>query len=219
MEHEKPELDLHEISASLKESVGDSSFCGDICTMMSPINSKSDTRGYEWLGFETLNEYLTSSTGLGVAPKVFVSALFAWRPPENKVERIFRHLIEVEKWAELRKHLPAEWSLKLGLKGAKHGEVGNGRSRGDNVTSTDRGNSAKYIGERLAKDAETDPKIADIYQRLREGVISSANKAAIEAGYKKEQFSSAKDPEKIAAKLKKEFSKDEIKQLMEMLNE
>jgi len=39
---------------------------------------------------------------------------------------------------------------------APHGEIGNGRadeSRGDNVTSTDRGNSQTYLLRRLARDA------------------------------------------------------------------
>lgn len=62
---------------------------------------------------------------------------------------------------------------------AQHGEIGNGRaeqSRGDNVTSTERGNGQSYLLRRLARDAP------EILERVKAGEFRSARAAAIEAG-------------------------------------
>lgn len=62
---------------------------------------------------------------------------------------------------------------------AGHGEIGNGRadeSRGDNVTSTERGNGQAYLLRRLARDAP------EILERVKAGEFRSARAAAIEAG-------------------------------------
>lgn len=58
------------------------------------------------------------------------------------------------------------------------GEIGNGRkdeSRGNNVTSTDRGNATDYTLRRLARD---NPELLD---RIEAGELS-VNAAAIQAG-------------------------------------
>lgn len=57
----------------------------------------------------------------------------------------------------------------------RNGEIGNGR-RCDNVTPTDRGNSAKYLLRRLQRDRP------DLVQKVARGEIRSARAAAIEAG-------------------------------------
>lgn len=59
----------------------------------------------------------------------------------------------------------------------QHGEVGNGRSRGDNVTSTERGNDSKYTLARLARDRP------DILERMKANEFGSVNAAAVEAGF------------------------------------
>lgn len=59
---------------------------------------------------------------------------------------------------------------------AEHGEIGHGRSRGDIVTSTARGNEATYLVRRLKRDA---PEIAEALAR---GEYPSARAAGIAAG-------------------------------------
>ena len=62
---------------------------------------------------------------------------------------------------------------------AAHGKIGNGRadeSRGDNVTSTERGNGQSYLLRRLARDAP------EVLERVKTGEFKSARAAAIEAG-------------------------------------
>lgn len=59
---------------------------------------------------------------------------------------------------------------------AEHGELGNGRSRVDDVNSTQGGNSAQYLVRRLKRDRP------DLVERLAKGEIRSARAAAIEAG-------------------------------------
>ena len=63
----------------------------------------------------------------------------------------------------------------------KHGEVGNGRSRADDVTSTDRGNSSSYLAARLKRDH---PEIAAAVER---GEFKSIRAAAIKAKIVKER--------------------------------
>ena len=59
----------------------------------------------------------------------------------------------------------------------KHGEVGRGRDRGDNITSKDRGTSESYTVRRLKRDR---PELAE---KVIQGEMS-ANAAAIEAGFR-----------------------------------
>ena len=65
---------------------------------------------------------------------------------------------------------------------AEHGEVGNGRGRGDEVTSTDRGNRSEYLLARLARDADKCPKAATILDAFERGEYPSVRQAAIAAG-------------------------------------
>jgi len=71
---------------------------------------------------------------------------------------------------------------------SKHGEVGNGRSRGDNITSTDRGTQADYTIRRLKRDR---PDLADAVIR---GNLT-ANAAAIEAGFRRKKVQLEPTPE------------------------
>lgn len=59
---------------------------------------------------------------------------------------------------------------------AKPGEIGNGRSRSDNITPTQRGTGAEYLLRRLKRDRP------DLVHRVAVGEIRSARAAAIEAG-------------------------------------
>lgn len=100
---------------------------------------------------------------------------------------------------------------------AAHGEIGNGRkneSRGDNVTSTERGNGQSYLLQRLARDAP------DILERVKTGEIKSARAAAIEAGIIT-PFPSLqiKDPAHAAQKLLAKKGQAWCLQLLEELSE
>jgi hypothetical protein len=57
---------------------------------------------------------------------------------------------------------------------ARHGEIGGGHARGDNITS-DRGTSAEYLRRRLKRDAPA------LWEQVASGE-KSARSAAIEAG-------------------------------------
>lgn len=82
---------------------------------------------------------------------------------------------------------------------AEHGEIGNGRgeSRGDNVTTTQRGNNSEYTMSRLIRDVNSDntpeerrQELLPLLNGIKEGSLS-VHKAAIAAGYRKQK--SAKD--------------------------
>ena len=63
---------------------------------------------------------------------------------------------------------------------AEHGEVGNGRGRDSDATSTGRG--SEYLLARLARDADKCPKAADILAAFEAGKYPSVRQAAIAAG-------------------------------------
>lgn len=65
---------------------------------------------------------------------------------------------------------------------AKHGEIGGGRGRGDNVTS-DRGNSAGYLAARLARDHPDLSKRTILPKSHKDHL--SIHAAAVEAGIAK----------------------------------
>lgn len=56
------------------------------------------------------------------------------------------------------------------------GEIGQGRNRGDNITSIKRGTDPSYLSRRIARDRP------DVLQRMKDGEFRSVNAAAIEAG-------------------------------------
>lgn len=59
---------------------------------------------------------------------------------------------------------------------AKHGEIGNGRSRGAVSTSKRGSTSAEYLAARIARDRP------DVLKRMKAGEFKSVRDAAIEAG-------------------------------------
>ncbi len=86
----------------------------------------------------------------------------------------------------------------------KHGELGWGRSRVDNVNSTQGGNSVDYFTARIARDRP------DILERMKAGEFSSVRQAAKEAGIVNERLSVPKDPTRAAQYLKRRFTKTEF---------
>ncbi len=85
----------------------------------------------------------------------------------------------------------------------KHGELGWGRSRGSNTTSTN-DRSAKYLTARIARDRP------DILERMKGGEFSSVRQAAKEAGIVNERLSVPADPTRAAQYLKRRFTSAEV---------
>ena len=90
---------------------------------------------------------------------------------------------------------------------AKHGAVGNGRSRVDNVKSTKGGNSADYLLAKLNRDK---PAIAKAYA---DGKYKSVRAAAIAAGIIK-----VKTPVEKAVKAFSNLEYDDMKIAIEEIN-
>ena len=66
---------------------------------------------------------------------------------------------------------------------AKHGEIGNGRSRGDNITSTQRGTSVEYLMAVMVRNARSgDKKAIAALEGLETGRLTSVRQAAIKCG-------------------------------------
>ena len=93
---------------------------------------------------------------------------------------------------------------------ASHGEVGNGRSRVDNINSTQGGTDPNYTLKRLKRD----------HPELANAVINgelSANAAAIQAGFRKPSITINPDPESAAAAIRRKFGDEFAHQLAEAL--
>lgn len=100
---------------------------------------------------------------------------------------------------------------------AAHGEIGNGRtdeSRGDNVTSTERGNGQAYLLRRIARDQ---PQLLDQIGPGKEH--RSARAAAIAAGIIKPvpTVRLVGDMSKVAAAIHKHLDPQQVASLVEEL--
>ena len=98
---------------------------------------------------------------------------------------------------------------------AEHGELGNGRSgksRVDNVKSTQGGNSAEYQLRRLQRDRP------DIYQRYKAGEFKSVRAACMEAGIAPALLTLTKDAITSAQRIQEQRSQDWINDLIAALS-
>lgn len=94
----------------------------------------------------------------------------------------------------------------------QHGAVGNGRSRGDNITSTERGTDPSYLTARIARDRP------DILERMKAGEYTSVRQAALDAGIVKPQSSfPIHDMNRLAAALKRRLTNDQWAELVMIL--
>ena len=175
--------------------------------------------------FDDLHEFLTHADGLawpGVTEVLRMMQIVADFKGETK-EANPDHERSVQQWArDVLKLLDDSGVRELGASAdaaeplTKHGEIGNGRadeSRGDNITSTERGTAQSYILRRLARDAP------DVLERVKTGEFKSARAAAIEAGIIKPvpTVRLVDDLNKVAASITKHLTNDQRIQLAELL--
>ena len=94
---------------------------------------------------------------------------------------------------------------------AAHGAVGNGRSRGDGITSTDRGTSQTYLLKRLRRD------FPDAAERVVKG--ESAHAVAVELGIlpKSLKISERTDISVVAKRIREAFGDSFANRLKESL--
>jgi hypothetical protein len=155
------------IAHDLESAVGEEAF---YFYMREIIDSKlyekyKDGVNGEERKFDGLLQFMQHKDGLGIKDlSLFEKCLSVVASSSHKMaEKARWFMVELQE----KKPLP------------RHGEIGNGRkdeSRGDKITSTDRGTSQRYLLQRLARDAP------DILERVKTGEIKSARAAAIEAG-------------------------------------
>ncbi len=95
-----------------------------------------------------------------------------------------------------------------------HGEVGNGRSRVDNINSTPKGGgtNADYLTSRIARDRP------DILERMQAGEYKSVRAAADDAGIVKRRVSIPLDAERAASLIRKHFTAGQVVALIEALS-
>jgi len=211
--------DAKEIDEIIRNNMSRHDILDMMLNIISPMRDSDPRRGFEYLGFGSMRSYVTDrDKGLGMYPDSFVKIALAFQHPkrsQDKPAKLFDYLIKEEKWRELEQFLPVELVAKLGLKVAENGRPKKGENL-DNIKVSKGGTSADYITRRLAKDGEKDQRIADIHKRLVDQLIKP-HAAAIEAGYKPRTIQVAKSPEKVASKIKEEFTAEEIALIKSML--
>jgi len=170
-----------------------------------------DPRHGEVFCFESLRDFVVSPNGLDIPDWLpFMKALQA-QDNGSAAKELYKRMLDLDSRLD-----PLVGSSSQVLRMPGHGEIGNGRkdeSRGDNVTSTERGNGQAYLLRRLARDAP------DTLERVKSGEIKSARAAAIEAGIIT-PFPSLqlKDPDSTAHKLLTKKGKEWCLQLLEELS-
>lgn len=155
-------------------------------------------------GFERFEAYLKDR--LGLTWETFV-----------ELERVhhFAHTCAPE--LKLRRYADARAVVELAIAAVKtdplpeQGQIGNGRSRNNNVISTIQGNSQNYLTARIARDH---PEILD---RMKAGEFGSVRAAALVAGIVKPVYTIPHDIPRAARLLLKHFSAAEIAELVRLL--
>ena len=127
--------------------------------------------------FESMNDFLTHPDGLAVSDLgLFQKCVKVVASSTAQVAGMAKRLL-----IQL-KELGMEDAPLTAEPMAKHGEIGNGReSRGDNITSTERGTSQSYLLRRIARDCP------ELLNQIGEGkTYKSVRAAAIKAGIVKD---------------------------------
>lgn len=152
------------IAAKIKFSVSKLDF--DVSSVQEWIQIAVEFDAWKVLGYISLDAFLVSEAGI---TQDFIDAIR--NAKQGSTVR------DIKAQVESARENPA----------AKHGEVGNGRSRVDNVKSTRGGNETEYTLRRLARDGHD-----ELLDAIEAGEIS-VNQAAIQVGYRKK-----KTPEELA---------------------
>lgn len=176
---------------------------------LSPINEERK-EALKAIGFDSLTHFITDSTGVFLNAETFVNLAFAFDVYENQACEVVKYLVTQEGWVELLQHVEAEHQVACGarLNAPKT------KTSCNNVTSSpiQRGNGKSYTMQRLARDSETDPKVADIYEEVKRGAMS-ANKAAIALGWRPRTITIREDVESAAKTLRSFFTDEALAEL------
>ena len=178
-----------------------------------PVHEQ-DKKDFEEIGFLSLSEFIQSSAGLLLDSETFVKLAFAYWAYRVQACEVIKYLVIDERWGDLLNHVPADYQVDCGARLKTKSD--NDRVACDNVTSSKRGNSKSYTLKRLARDAENDAKVAEVYNQVKKGSLSP-NKAAISLGWRIPTITVRKDPDSAARSLKKLFNEQEIMELIRQL--
>ena len=159
--------------------------------------------------FNSMDEFLTSDNGLGIQDLgLFRRCMEAVATSPGAIAASAKNLLKrLKEEAGMSAALPEIAPLPA------HGEIGGGHTRGDNITSTERGTSQAYLLRRLQRDRP------DLLEQVKTGEFKSARAAAIEAGIIKPvpTVRLVDDLNKVAASITKHLTNDQRIQLAELL--
>lgn len=167
-----------------------------------PIHEQ-DKKDFEEMGFLSLSEFIQSSEGLLLDSDTFVKLAFAYWAYRHDACKVINYLVTEEKWNDLLTHVPADYQVECGAR-----LNDNGIKSFDNIKASEGGTSKSYTLKRLARDAENDAKVAEVYNQVKSGSLSP-NRAAIRLGWRVPTVTIRKDVESAARSIKKLFTEDE----------
>ena len=170
-----------------------------------PVHEQ-DKKDFEEMGFLSLSEFIQSSAGLLLDSDTFVKLAFAYWAHRHDACKVINYLVSEEKWHELLSHVPADYQVACGARLKENHRPT--KDNCDNITVNERGTSKSYTLKRLARDAENDAKVAEVYNQVKKGSLSP-NKAAISLGWRVPTVTIRKDVESAARSIKKLFTEDE----------
>ena len=178
-----------------------------------PVHEQ-DKKDFEEMGFLSLSEFIQSSAGLLLDSDTFVKLAFAYWAHRHDACKVINYLVSEEKWHELLSHVPADYQVACG---ARLNDTNTNKSTVDNINGKGSGGTSKsYTLKRLARDAENDAKVAEVYNQVKSGSLSP-NRAAISLGWRIPTITVRKDPDSAARSLKKLFNEQEIMELIRQL--
>lgn len=178
-----------------------------------PVHEQ-DKKDFEEMGFLSLSEFIQSSAGLLLDSDTFVKLAFAYWAHRHDACKVINYLVSEEKWHELLSHVPADYQVACGAR--LNDTAGQPKKNSDNITINERGTSKSYTLKRLARDAENDARVAEVYNQVKSGSLSP-NRAAISLGWRIPTITVRKDPDSAARSLKKLFNEQEIMELIRQL--
>jgi hypothetical protein len=194
-----------------------------IMTVSHMIPSNDDKKaGLEGIGFKSLKHFIEDCEGLHLKAQEFMNLAFAFDRYLNHAYEVVNHLVNVEGWADIVPMIPGGLGDKCGPKLREKGKYERkgkkDKSIIDNIKYKEEkgGTSKSYTLKKLARDSETDPKVAEMYKQVKQKVIS-ANQAAIALGWRPKTITVRKDVESAAKSLRRLFDADELAALKNAL--